>query len=37
MRPVRVEWGNFKLELPGELFFFLLFKVISLLVHNMNA
>jgi hypothetical protein len=28
MRPIRVEWGKFKLELPVEFFFFLMFKLL---------
>ena len=26
MRPMRVSWGKFRLELPGEIFIFLLLK-----------
>jgi hypothetical protein len=37
MRLVRVRWGKFKLELPGEIFIFLLLKTISLLCHYMNV
>ena len=36
MGPVRVTWGKFKLELPGEIFFFLLYKAF-LMLHNTDA
>lgn len=37
MRSLRIEWGKFKLELPGEILLFLLFKALSLLVHFANV
>ena len=38
MRRICVKWGKFKLELPGEIFLFLLFKAASLLRHfNVNV
>jgi hypothetical protein len=37
MRLVKVEWGKFKLELPGEIFICLLLKTFLLLLHNMNG
>ena len=36
MRPVRVKWGKFELELPGEILIFLLYKAF-LIIHNMNV
>jgi len=37
MRPVKVEWGRFKIEVPGEVFLCLVFKTASLLFHNVNV
>jgi hypothetical protein len=37
MGQVIVIWGKFKLELPGEIFFFLLLKVTSSLLHYVNV
>jgi hypothetical protein len=37
MRLVRVRWGKFRLELPGEIVFFLLIKFASLLLHYINV
>jgi len=36
MRQVSVKWGKFKLELPGEILIFLLYKAF-LIIHNMNV
>ncbi len=36
MRLVTVEWGKFKIELPAEIFLFLLFKAASLLLLYVN-
>jgi|GEM_PF-4780053 len=36
MRSIRIEWGKFKFELPGEIVLFLLFKAASLL-HQLNV
>ena len=36
MGRITVKWGKFKLELPGEIFFFLLYKAF-LMLHNLNA
>ena len=36
MRQMRVKWGKFELELPGEIFFFLLYKAFPS-VHNPNV
>ena len=36
MRLVRVHWGKFKLELPGEIFFLLIKLAAILIVHNLN-
>jgi hypothetical protein len=35
MRLIRVKWGKFLLELPGEIALFWLFKVL-LLIHQLN-
>ncbi len=35
MRLIRVKWGKFLLELPGEIALFWLFKVL-LLIHKLN-
>jgi hypothetical protein len=37
MRPIRVEWGKFKFELPGEIFLFLLLRLASLILHYVNV
>jgi hypothetical protein len=37
MRLIKVEWGRFKLEVPGEVSLFLAFKTASLLFHNVNV
>jgi hypothetical protein len=37
MRLIKVEWGRFKLEVPGEVFLLLAFKAASLLFHNVNV
>jgi hypothetical protein len=37
MRSLRIEWGKFKLELPGEVLVFLLLKTLSLLLFTMNV
>ena len=36
MRLIKVQWGKLHLELPEEVFLFLLFKAF-LALHNMNA
>ncbi len=36
MRSIRIEWGKFKLELPGNIFVSLLLKLASLLFHYME-
>ena len=36
MRLVTVQWGKLKLELPGEIFVFLLLKLF-LMLHNVNV
>ena len=36
MRLIKVEWGKFKLELPGEVFILLTLKAF-LLIHNLNG
>jgi hypothetical protein len=36
MRLIRIEWGKFKLELPGEIFIFLLLKAF-LVLHFLNV
>ena len=36
MRLIRIEWGKFKLELPGNVFVSLLLKLASLLFHNLE-
>jgi hypothetical protein len=37
MQSLRIEYGRFKLELPGEILFFLLFKAASLLFSYMKV
>jgi hypothetical protein len=36
MRLIRIEWGKFKLELPAEVFLFLLLKAF-LVLHSLNT
>ena len=36
MRLIRVKWGKFKLELPGEIFIFLAIKAF-LVVHKLDV
>lgn len=36
MRLVRVKWGKFEFELPGELFLLLALKTF-LMIHNLNV
>jgi hypothetical protein len=37
MRSIRIEWGKFKLELPGNLAVSVVFKLISWLYHSVDS
>ena len=37
MGQIHVTWGKFRLDVPGEIFLFLLFRAASFFIHYVNS